>query len=333
MCNREMQEKNEFAIRNSEGGGPDFLKLLDQYNDFALAKGLALSTVKAVRHDVAKLSKWMAEQKIPDLSNLGPKQLQAFQVWLSKHPFPKGRNQKSSLSVASRAKSIANIRSFLKWAFRAEITPSDLSKHLIIPRTPKPLPRDIPTLQQIAKLIRSQPRRRDRTGIPSRNAALISTLFACGLRRQECADLKLDDIDLVNREVRVVMSKNGKGRTVPMVAWARDLLAHYLSDGRPRLENEESVGAVFLRANGKPINADDVDSILREASQKAKLTPKVQPHALRHAFCLHLLKGGASIRVVQCLAGHKKLSITSRYTKLTTLDLARVMKKSHPRGK
>jgi site-specific recombinase XerD len=72
--------------------------------------------------------------------------------------------------------------------------------------------------------------------------------------------------------------------------------------------------------------------VFKVACSDAKLRP-VNPHALRHGFCTHMLRNGASIRVVSALAGHKTLNATVRYTRLNVGDLREVVKKSHPRGK
>jgi site-specific recombinase XerD len=228
-------------------------------------------------------------------------------------------NRRIRLSLASKAKVIANLRSFLKWAYAANVVSSDLSRHLVIPRLPKPLPRDIPSLKEIATLIRTQ-----RQNGNHRAAAVISILFASGLRRQEVADLNVQDVDLHEREVRVVSGKGSRGRTVFMAVWARDVVAEYL-----RLQPQKN--RLFVRDSGHNLTGDDVGKIVKAASADAGLD--IAPHALRHAFCLYLLKGGASIRVVNELAGHKKLSVTARYTKLTVSDLQQVVRRSHPRGR
>src|SRR5208283_2057169 len=101
------------------------------------------------------------------------------------------------------------IRSFLRWAYKSGHSPTDLSRWLVIPKLPDPLPRDIPSLKEIADIIRAQ--RTNGDSLALRNAAIISLLFACGLRRKELCDLKLQDIDLAEREVRVARGKGGRG--------------------------------------------------------------------------------------------------------------------------
>jgi site-specific recombinase XerD len=301
-------------------------KLIAPFRDAMLALGRSANGLRTVVCDVNKLARFAGRT---ELSAVTPNRLEEFMSWLKSTPMQDTWGNPVLLSVAGRARTIADVRGFLRWAYRAGHTPTDLARHLLIPRLPRPLPRDIPSLGEITELIRRQKQRGDTIGL--RNAAVIAMLFATGLRRDELARLTLKDVDLKEREVRVNCGKGGRGRLALFSVWARDVLVRYLKESRPKL-SKTGTDRLFLNYTGEPSAGQDLTAALKLACTEANLK-KFTPHSLRHAFCLQLLKGGASIRVVNELAGHKMLKFTARYTRLSVSDLQQVVGKSHPLGR
>ena len=69
---------------------------------------------------------------------------------------------------------------------------------------------------------------------------------------------------------------------------------------------------------GRPISTEAVAHACRAVRGRAGITKPVTPHALRHAFAVHLLEAGADLRTIQLLLGHRNLSTTARYLHLAT---------------
>ena len=84
------------------------------------------------------------------------------------------------------------------------------------------------------------------------------------------------------------------------------------------------------RVVGPASEGDRISFMLRRHASAAGLA-KVHPHALRHACATHLLKGGADVRHVQAILGHKKLETTALYTRVVIEDLREVLAAAHPR--
>jgi integrase/recombinase XerD len=120
---------------------------------------------------------------------------------------------------------------------------------------------------------------------------------------------------------------------VPVTGRAAAALGVYLRDVRAKLLVGPDEEALFLTAWwGHRLSDVSISFLLRRHAQAAGIG-KVHPHALRlrHTCATHLLKGGADVRHVQALLGHKKLETTAIYTRVVVEDLRQVLERAHPR--
>ncbi len=182
-----------------------------------------------------------------------------------------------------------------------------------------------------------------------RDRALLELAYASGLRVSELCQLERTRVHFAEKTVTVV-GKGDKQRTVPFGREAAKALHEYLERARPILAARPAHArrraprggtkapgvprhdAVFLNVHGKPLSRMGFWKILRGYARAAGLGGRVHPHALRHSFATHLLKGGADLRVIQELLGHASVTTTAIYTHLDRAYLREVHKKFHPRA-
>lgn len=148
-----------------------------------------------------------------------------------------------------------------------------------------------------------------------RNRTMFETMYGCGLRVSEIANLKISDVDYGNQVLHIV-GKGSKARIVPFYETINDLLKNYISNIRPKYVNNEHE-FVFVNKNGKKLTTRGIEYILDKTIVSHGLTMQVHPHTLRHSFATHLLDAGVDLRVVQELLGHANLSTTQIYTHIT----------------
>ncbi len=133
----------------------------------------------------------------------------------------------------------------------------------------------------------------------------IVTLFAySGIRRSECANLKLDQVDLTAKEIRVI----GKGDKQRLV-YINDKIVHAM---REYLKERNSDSPYFfVSRQSKKLTPSRINQIFNKYSND------ISPKTLRHFFCSHALESAFSIHEVSNLAGHSSIQVTMLYTNPT----------------
>lgn len=139
-----------------------------------------------------------------------------------------------------------------------------------------------------------------------RDLALLTLIYACGLRRAEAAAAMRDDYDPDRGSLRVLKGKGGKQREVPLDGEYRRIISEWwatLHEGAPMFASER--GERQLSRSGVSFI---IDGLCAKAGGK-----HFSPHDLRRSFATHLLRSGADLSVVQKLMGHKDISTTAIY--------------------
>jgi site-specific recombinase XerD len=228
-----------------------------------------------------------------------------------------------SLSVATQANYLSVVKAFCAFLEKRGFLLCDPAAQLRLPVRLR-LPRALNRTQ--ARRVICAP---DRTGVLAlRDRALLELLYGTGVRMMECVRLDLSDVNLRDGILLVRDGKGRKDRYVPISGRALEALDVYLKDCRPELLRGHEP-ALFLTRRGARLSAMSVRVRVRRYGERVGV--KVSCHVLRHSYATHLLQGGANVREIQKLLGHKRLGTTALYTKIDARGLAAMLRRSHPR--
>ena len=222
----------------------------------------------------------------------------------------------------------STIRGFHQYLCQLRITENDPSELLVPPR----LNRKIPTtllVEEVDKIIQAVDLTKK---YALRDQAILSLLYASGIRVSELVDLKLKNL-MIDDGLMRVFGKGRKERIVPIGKIALSSLTLYLKELRPSNSRKgKSQGILFLNHRGGKLTRMSIWNILHENTLRAGITKKVSPHVLRHSFATHLLEGGADLRSVQEMLGHSDITTTQIYTNIDKIYLKEIHKEFHPRS-
>lgn len=239
--------------------------------------------------------------------------------------------KKSDYSARSISRKISTVRSFFKFCLREGIIKVNPTINLITPKIDKKLPYFL-YLQEVNKLIET-PLKNTIFGI--RDRAILELLYGTGIRVGELVNLNICNIDLYEKTI-IVFGKGSKERILPLGNPSIRAIQEYLTSRnlfeKKIFVNKNDLEALFLNRLGGRLTTRSIRRIIIKYMKMAGLNKKISPHVLRHSFATHLLGGGADLRSVQELLGHKSLSTTQIYTHITKERLKTIYKKSHPRA-
>lgn len=249
-------------------------------------RNLAENTQTSYLLQVSAYAKYF--RRSPEL--LGPEDVRTYQIYLLKTRML----SPGSISIAAAA---------LRFLYKVTLKRDWSVDEIPMPKRPFKLP-IILSPEEVHQFLNS---------VESiKHHAILTTLYAAGLRISEATHLRVTDLDSQRMMLRVDQGKGRKDRYVMLSPCLLDTLRAYWRVARPKL---------WLFPGdlpGQPISREAVGEACKKALRASGVQKPITPHSLRHAFATHLLESGTDVRTIQLLLGHRSLATTSRYLKVAT---------------
>tara|TARA_R110002072_G_scaffold18623_1_gene69537 strand:+ start:61225 stop:62115 length:891 start_codon:yes stop_codon:yes gene_type:complete len=233
----------------------------------------------------------------------------------------------SGIANRSVNRKVSSLKTYYKFLLKTkQIEATPLAQHKALKTSKKiQVPFSETEIESVLELLDKE------TGFEGlRNKLMVELFYATGMRRAELVGLKLTDISIAQKTIKV-LGKRNKERVIPMLAPVMKTLQRYLEE-RHSLPEIKDASYVFLSAKGVKIYETLVYRVINNYFSKASAKLKKSPHILRHSFATHLLNEGADINAVKELLGHTSLASTQVYTHNSIAQLKQVYKDAHPRN-
>ena len=289
------------------------------YDYLLLEKNYSQHTVIAYINDIGFFESFLSKEFEDDnLLRVNYNQIRSWIVSLSD----------DGISNASINRKISSLKSFYKFLLKTkQIDTSPLLKHKAL-KAPKKI--QIPFSEKEVDMVLNQIKYKDGfEGV--RDKLIVDLFYTTGIRRTELINLKIHNVDLSNKTIKVIGKRN-KERIIPILTIIEDQIKKYLSE-RSIIEELKDSEYFFLLLNGVKLNDSFVYRLINYYFSNVSEKVKKSPHILRHTFATHLLNNGADINSVKELLGHSSLASTQVYTHNSLAELQKVYNGAHPRNR
>ena len=279
-------------------------------------KNYSVNTIKNYEIDIKEFFDYLKSECL-DYKDMTYELLMGYLVLLSD----------KKLSSATISRKLSSLRSFYKYLFNTNVIDNNPMKYVSSPKKERKLPRYL-TEEELRKIFEVP---NISTPLGQRDRLILEVLYSTGLRVSELVGLKIDDIDTIGKEIRI-LGKGNKERIVYFNDTCLYYINMFISDGRSKIleKNNSLCDYLIINGHGKSITTRGIEKILDDILRKTMLKKKVTPHMLRHSFATHLLNEGCDILTVKELLGHESLESTQIYTHVSNERLKEVYDRFHP---
>lgn len=292
-------------------------KILDFLTYLQYQRNYSIHTIKNYQNDLNLFLNFLSKENISTFENVNYELIRKYLKHL--------HNLKYTAKSVSRI--ISSLRSLFKYLVNNNII---LENPMLLVSTPK-IERKLPKYLEYDEIERLLKSPNLNTDIGVRDSLVLEMLYSTGIRVSELVNIKVEDIDLNLKEIKI-LGKGNKERIVLFGNVLYDKLELYLKKIYYKFNINKS-DYLFLNKHGNKINEREIRKIVDDNVKVAGINKKISPHTLRHTFATHMLNSGADIKTVGDLLGHETISTTTIYTHISNERLRNVYLMSHPRAR
>ncbi|WP_341764477.1 tyrosine recombinase XerC [Candidatus Tisiphia endosymbiont of Beris chalybata] len=298
----------------------ELLELINKWQQYLkLQKNYSEHTIVSYKHDLLNflgfINQYSAE--MVTLHSIKLVDIRLVRSWLAKR-------QQGNYVAASNSRSLSAVKNFYKYLEKINI----IACHAIIaikhPKKAQILPKAL-SQEDSSLSIQHIDAFASLEWVEIRNKALLVLIYATGLRISEA--LSITKSHFQNSDLLKIIGKGNKERLIPWLPVARILIEKYLSKLPYNLNDTDPI---FRGQLGGKLQPAVFNRELIKLRRVYGLPEHLSAHSFRHSFASHLLENGADMRSIQELLGHKSLSSTQRYTKISLQHLENVYNIAHP---
>lgn len=212
---------------------------------------------------------------------------------------------KNDFSISYQNQVVNSIKLFFRIIEKKQVVVEEIER----PRRAKKLP-DILSQDEIESILRHCSN--------VKHKSMLSLVYACGLRRSELLNLRIQSVDSKRNLLLIKEAKGMKDRVVPLPVKMIELLREYYKIYKPKQWLFEGFNV------GEQYSETSLQQVFKRALKSAGIKKEATLHTLRHSYATHLLENGTDLRFIQEILGHKSSKTTEIYTHVTQKSIEKI---------
>lgn len=286
-------------------------------NYISLEKRYSINTSESYKTDLEQFYQFIQEVfSIDDLLTCDHNMIRSWVISLMDQNF----------SPATINRKISTLKAFFKFLSKNELIDRNPSSKIIPIKNSKKLPEFIES-KNIINVLDESIEGKDFDGILE--LLILEFLYGTGIRQSELLNLKMSNLEINKKEVRV-LGKGNKERIIPLNTTLLHLLTEYLNKKNDLEGNKTDF--LFVKQNNERISKSYIYRTVKKKLNEINTQSKTSPHVLRHTFATHLLNNGADLNSIKELLGHCSLASTQVYTHNDLEKIKKAFRQAHPKA-